>query len=140
MIARISLLGLCLIGLIGCTTGEKSSGRTLDNAGFPVVLETNTNLQFNDIPVPQGFALLMKESYSHEAQSFRIAHLRYVGKVSMDDTLAFLKEQMPISNWKLVAVMGFGDSKTIDFEKESEKCSLTVSRKGGDTFITIRLR
>ena len=140
--SKSGLLGITILSLIfgGCTTGQKSAGRTLDDAGFPVVLETGGDLQFNDIPIPQGFALLVKESYSHEAQTFRIAHLRYIGKVSMEDSLAFFKEQMPVSNWKMNSVMGFGDSKTIDFEKEAEKCSVTVGHVGSDTFITIRLR
>ena len=131
---------LCLCFMVGCSDHKKSLGRTLDETGLPITLAINTNLQFNDIPVPQGFALLVKESYSHEANSFRIAHLRYEGKASMEDSLAFFKEQMPISNWKMISVMGFGDSKTVDFEKGSEKCSLTVSLENGDTFITVRLR
>ncbi len=140
MLFKSGLLMICLYLMVGCSNHEKSLGRTLDDTGLPIVLETNTNLQFNDIPIPKGFALLVKESYSHEANSFRIAHLRYEGKASMEDSLAFFKEQMPVSNWKIVSIMGFGNSKTIDFEKESEKCSITVKTEDNSTFITIRLR
>ena len=123
---------------MGCSTPPQKPESKPVPIQKPIIVPAINTLHFSDIAIPPTFTLLKEESYSHETQAFRNAHLRYVGKLSLVQTLAFFKTAMLENGW----ITGKQDSATtiLNFEKNEEKCSVSLSTEGADTFITIRLR
>lgn len=129
-----------LLCLSACTQGPQRPGRTIDNTGMPIELNAASISQFDDIPVPHGFKLLGNKSFSYKTKTIRVAVLTYTGNARMEDTIAFYEDQMSVSGWQFISNMGPGNSKTLDFKKETETANITISEDGLNCIIEIRLR
>lgn len=104
----------------------------------PALLEPQTLVKFSDVPVPSGFKLLPKDSYSFEALGTRVGMLKYQGKASIERVAAFYKEQMGLANWTLLNTIQYGDCQ-LNFERDAETCIITLTPKGSATIITVAL-
>ena len=125
------LLLLTSIALAGCETfGAKKEGAS------PAMLEPQTLLKFPDVPVPTGFKILSKESYSFEAQGVRVGVLKYSGKADIEQVVVFYKEQMPMYNWNMLNMVEYGD-RLLNFDRESETCIVNLLPKGRQITIAI---
>jgi len=100
------------------------------------ILEPQSILKFGDIPVPVGFDLMPKDSYSFDNNGLRVGMLRYRGKANVERVVDFYKEQMAMYNWNLLNVVEYGQS-IMNFDRETETCIITLLPKGKTITITI---
>jgi len=112
------------------------SRRTTGNG--PFALEPQIQFKFNDVPVPQGFKIIMENSYSFETSGIRVGLLKYQGKSRVDQVVNFYKEQMRIHGWNLLNIIEFGEH-MLNFEREGETCIVSLIPKGNIVFVTISL-
>jgi len=129
----ILLLGvICfwLAGIIGCSSLSNGAGSD------PQPLQTQSLLKFSDLPVPAGFKMLVKDSYSFESSGMRTGLLRYQGKATVDQVVNFYKEQMSMYNWTLLNITQYGDC-IMNFEREQESCIISIAPKGSSAVISI---
>lgn len=130
----IAGLSLCAVLAAGCATDNYGSTRGSDTQ----LVEPQNIFKFNDVPVPAGFKLIPKDSYSFESSGVRVAVLRYRGKGDRELINSFFKEQMAIYKWNLLNMVEYGDT-IMNFDKENETCIITLSPKGGTIFASISL-
>jgi len=102
------------------------------------LLEPSAIVKFSDIPVPAGFTLLPKSSYSFETTGTRVGMLKYQGKATRDQLVAFYKGQMEMLNWNLLNIVEYGDCQ-LNFDRDAETCVVTLSPKGSSFLITVTL-
>ena len=121
-----------LTGIIGCASvGSK-------DASSPDTLQAQAMLKFTDLPVPIGFKMLAKDSYSFESSGMRVGLLRYKGKAALEQVVNFYKEQMPMYNWVLLNITEYGDC-IMNFEREQESCIISIVPKGSSSTISIAM-
>jgi len=115
--------------LLGCASlsGKDEANQTL---------QAQSILKFTDLPVPAGFKMLPKESYSFESSGMRVGLLKYQGKATLDQVVIFYKEQMPMYNWVLLNTTEYGDC-IMNFDRETESCIITLTPKGGTSIISL---
>jgi hypothetical protein len=99
-------------------------------------LQAQSILKFSDLPAPNGFKMLAKDSYSFESSGMRVGLLRYQGKASLDQVVNFYKEQLPMYNWTLLNITEYGDC-IMNFEREAESCIIGIVPKGDKVTISI---
>lgn len=129
-VARIFILALVASVLAGCAAGPKNM---TPPSGF---LEPQIIPKFSDIPVPAGFKLVTKESYSFENAGVRVAILKYQGRASPDEVITFYKEQMPMYNWNFLNVIEYQE-RLLNFDRENQTCNITVNARGQNVAIRI---
>lgn len=123
-----------MVTLSSCATTSQGSSKT----SAPQVLEPQAVLKFSDLPIPSGFELLDKESYSFENAGVRVAVLKYKGKANVDQIINFYKEQMPMYGWTLLNIIEYGE-RLLNLEKGSELCVINLSPKGNTINMVISL-
>ena len=132
MKTRIFIAGLLVFSVftfLGCAgPSSKSLG----------LLEPSSIQKFTDVPVPAGFNLLSKNSYSFESSGVRVGILKYRGKANPDQIINFYKEQMPMYNWNLLNIVEYGD-RMMNFDRDTETCIISLSPKGKSIAITISI-
>ena len=97
------------------------------------------DLQFDDLPVPQGLEHDPERSFAYRHGNTRSALMRYSGNVSADDVVDFYRRELPRYQWELGMVLGEREERKIQFEKGSEVCEISVALRKGITYLTIRL-
>ena len=125
-------LCFCVFILEGCAMLSKKESPMESSA----LLEPQSILKFGDIPVPVGFKLLARDSYSFESQGVRVGVLRYQGKANPEQVINFYKEQMPMYNWNLLNIIEYGE-RLLNFDRESETCIVSLLTQGNKITITI---
>ncbi|MBI4707775.1 MAG: hypothetical protein HY761_07620 [Candidatus Omnitrophica bacterium] len=128
------LAGCSVIFISGCSGLNNNASGPGKNA----FLEPQAIVKFSDIPIPAGFNLDYKDSYSFESSGIRVGVLRYTGKASTDQVINFYKEQMPMYNWRLLNVVEFGDS-LLNFDRDTETCIVRLIPKGSSLILGITL-
>ena len=121
-----------LTGILGCASLSDKDSST------PQALQAQAVLKFADLPVPIGFKILAKDSYSFESSGMRVGLLRYQGKATLDQIVNFYKEQMPMYNWALLNITEYGDC-IMNFEREQESCIISILPKGSSAVISISM-
>ena len=106
--------------------------------GEAVPLEVSGVLRFDDIPVPYGFQILQEDSFTFENERARVGLLKYRGKSSPDQVVAFYREQMPLYNWEMLNVIEFGQ-RLLNFEKDEQTCIITVNPERSKMLVTIAI-
>jgi hypothetical protein len=111
-----------LAAFSGCKKGDQPGG--VPQAQF------SNDVSFEDIPVPAGFVLVRKESYSFQNDVTRVGHLVYKGRSDINNVLAFFQQQMPLHGWQ---EMSYVDSRTSTryYDKEGQTCIITVGKRTG---------
>ncbi len=68
-------------------------------------------------------------------------YLIYKGKASMQTTVDFFLEQMPISGWEKEMVVGPETKKRLRFKhtKKSDRCEVILETKSGVTYVQVRI-
>jgi hypothetical protein len=121
-----------LVTMLGCVGPFK---RPSPGSGL---LEPSSLQRFSDVPVPAGFKLLAKDSYSFESSGVRVGVLRYRGKAGPDQVVNFYREQMPMYNWNLLNVVEYGEQQ-MNFDRETETCVITLKPSGKAVTIVVSL-
>ena len=130
--AALAAVALAL-PLAGCPTmGAGTASRELSSA------------QFDDIPVPGGFAIDLAEgrSYSYSEggsgpSSIRLGRLEYSGLGDADEILQWYASEMPraMHGWEVGAAVEGAHS--ILFKKGTERCLVTARPEGAALRITV---
>ena len=123
-----------LLTYFGCASIPQKA----PEAGGPALLEAQTLLKFQDLPVPVGFKLVSGESYAFEGAGVRVCVLKYKGRSSADQVVNFFREQMPLYNWSLLNVIEYGN-RLMNFDREKESCIINIVPKGNSSECIISL-
>ncbi|MBN1942986.1 MAG: hypothetical protein JW849_06795 [Phycisphaerae bacterium] len=128
----LCLTGLlfCLFALVGCNTG--GSGE----------LQTQARTHVSDVPVPTGFDLVEKRSRSYQNQTgLRWVDYLYKGPGDKFDVIRFYEKQMTTYHWNPQTQQTAQGQTSLDFEKEHERCRITVSGGGAlaSTYIHVSI-
>lgn len=130
----IMILFLVFAVFSGCST----SSQTKLQADNPKLLEPQAMLKFGDVPIPVGFKMLLRESYSFQSGGVRVGLLKYQGKADVDQVINFYKEQMPMYKWTLLNIIEFNE-RLMNFDRENETCIISLLPKGKTILMTISL-
>jgi hypothetical protein len=79
-----------------------------------------------DLPVPIGFKLDESESLDYALAGARFVNHKYKGKPDKFTVKRFYERQMPINRWTLTTAMFAGGEIMMDFEKETERCRVSI--------------
>lgn len=129
----IILLSFMASGCTGFIWAKKDQ-----SVSGPPRLEPQMNMKFGDIPLPAGFKLLSRDSYSFQTEQVRVAVLKYSGRPNADTVLNFYKEQMSIYGWELLNTVEYG-RRMLNFDRENETCIITIEPKKFSTEVIISL-
>ncbi len=113
----VGALAASLVCVCGCKKGDQP-------AGVPAV-QFSSDVTFEDIPVPSGFSLVRKDSYSFQNDVTRVGRLVYKGRSNLNNVLSFYQQQMPLHGWQEMSYIDFRSSVRY-YEKEGQSCILTV--------------
>jgi hypothetical protein len=126
--------------LAGCNGG--GSGQASDGAyrevSAPVELVAKSRPPIPDVPVPIGFDLDENRSRNFAAAGLRTVDHLYKGNADKFAVARFYKRQMPISRWVLVTDRFAQGDIILDFEKETEHCSIMIDE--GDMWNSVFLK
>jgi hypothetical protein len=126
--------------LAGCggqgATTEGTAPRTVNPGLVP-----RSQPPIGDVPIPLGFDLDENKSIDFVVAGSRFANHRYKGGAEKLEVKRFYERQMPINRWTLTTSMFVGGDINMDFEKDSERCRVTVTDGGlfHKSYILIRL-
>jgi hypothetical protein len=134
-----------VVALGSCRTAEPTDGSPSEmggrSTGRPGRSEELARLQFDDIPVPDGFALRNRsnESYVFEAGQTRVGRLVYVGKSSQADVRAMYVERMPLEpyGWRFTSGSVDADDQALHFEKRGHRCVIGFHNDHGQLVVTV---
>lgn len=118
----ILALAVALTGVMGCKKGDQPAGAP--SVGF------SNDVTFEDIPVPAGFSLVRKDSYSFQNDVTRVGRLVYKGRSDINNVLAFYQQQMPLHGWQEMSYIDYRSS-TRYYEKEGQSCILSIGSRMG---------
>jgi len=131
MIRQWNLL-LCVAAALmlagGCNqdqTVDTSGGAARQVSGVPGLV-AQSRPPIPDVPVPVGFRLDQAKSRNFAAAGTRYVDHRYKGGDNKYAVARFYKSHMPISRWALVTDMFVQGNILLDFEKETERCRVTI--------------
>jgi len=122
--AGLFVAGACLACLAGCGSSKKAT------VGHDR-LTPSLSPYFADVPVPEGFRLMTSETSDYMTSGIRYARHVYEGPAVPVLVRDFYHQQMPLSRWTWVNTQSEGGVQTLRFEKEQERCDITVSRRSG---------
>lgn len=125
----IALLVVCSVILAGgCATwnrGGVNKTSSEDYGESAVGLLLSESLKFDDVPVPAGFRLNVKNSFAFQNNTIRVGVLTYLGKADPQEIINFYKEQMPLYNWRLLNLIEH-ETVQILFDKADETCVIIL--------------
>jgi hypothetical protein len=132
---RRAIAGMVLLAAVA-TTGCNSN-TTNDSGGSarqaePTELVAMSRPPVPDLPVPIGFDLDQGRSRNLAAAGVRWVDHVYKGSGDKFAVARFYRRQMPINRWVLVTEMFSKGDLKLDFEKQNERCHITLS--DGDVF------
>lgn len=139
--ARRALLVLLLVLPVagGCSVWQKVTGAIAPDAVEPPPSPFPRDLQFDDLPVPEGLTHDRERSFAYQHGTTRSALLRYHGNVSADDVVDFFRRELPRYQWELGLMLGEREKRKIQFEKVPEVCEITVELIQGITYVTMKV-
>jgi len=130
IVCILMAMAFVITGCMSTTPGKNSEKITSQ------VLEPQLKQKFGDIPIPAGFKLLVKESYSFESSGIRVGVLKYKGKADIEQVVSFYKDQMPLNKWNLINIVEYGQ-RLLNFDKDTESCIITLLPKGNSIILSI---
>ena len=124
---------LCVAVAMALPSGCIQQGQTVDTSGgasrqvsTAPGLVAQSRPPIPDVPVPVGFRLDQRKSRNFAAAGTRYVDHRYRGGENKYAVARFYKSHMPISRWSLVTDMFVQGNILLDFEKETERCRVTI--------------
>jgi len=120
-----------LAGCNGQPNTVQSSSGALQEVAPAAELVAKARPPIADLPIPIGFDLDEGRSRNFAAAGARYVDHVYRGGADKFAVARFYKRHMPISRWARVTDMFVQGDIMLDFEKESERCRIIVTRGGG---------
>ncbi|MGB2824584.1 MAG: hypothetical protein WBF17_26655 [Phycisphaerae bacterium] len=124
----------------GCNDSTQDAGVSFGGSGTvgPIPeLVAMARPPISDLPIPIGFDLKEGKSRNFSAAGARYVDHVYKGSADKFAVGRFYKRQMPINRWTLVTDMFVQGDIMLDFEKETERCRITVT---DGTFISTEIK
>jgi hypothetical protein len=134
--------GGSLGGGLGGGGGAQPAGGSPDGAGTVGPLPELVSMSrppIADLPVPLGFDLAEGKSRNLAAAGARFVDHVYTGRADKFAVGRFYKRLMPINRWALVTDKFVQGEIQLDFEKDTERCQVTIMDGGffGSTAVKI---
>ncbi len=124
--AIASMVLVAAAATIGCSsTSNETSGSA--RQAEPTELVAMSRPPVPDLPIPIGFDLDQNRSRNLAAAGVRWVDHAYKGPADKFAVARFYRRQMPINRWVLVTEMFSKGDLKLDFEKQNERCHITVS-------------
>jgi hypothetical protein len=122
----VGVLLMAAAVIAGCNNKKmEDSGESSSEASVELVAQARPPIP--DLPVPIGFDLDQRRSRNLAAAGVRwIDHL-YKGKADKFSVARFYRRQMPLTRWTLVTEMFAKGNLTLDFERQADRCHVTMS-------------
>ena len=120
---------VAIAAAVAVVSGTGGCKKNLTPGSQPQVAFSN-DVSFEDIPVPAGFILERKKSYSFQNDVTRVGRLVYKGRSSINNVLAFYQQQMPLHGWQEMSYIDYRSSIRY-YQKEGQSCIITVQPKCG---------
>ena len=134
-----NLLMILMLGatfaLTACRTDDGPFRKTTVPEPGPTGLDEQ---QFDDIPVPKGYTLLPRRSFSHRSGGLRMGQFVYEGfRLSPRAILRHYEREMvrPLYGWTLTDIDR--EAGTAAFEKSGDRARVQCETKGESTRVTI---
>ena len=123
------MIVMALLVVVGCNNKSNmvAAGDTSREASVLARLLPQARPPIPDLPVPLGFSLVQKKSRSFAAAGARYIDHVYAGGGEKFAVQRFYKQYMPISRWTLVTDMFVQGDIQLDFEKQTERCRITIT-------------
>lgn len=122
----------------GCNNSSGRSGVSSGSTAGPIPELVAMSLPpISDLPVPIGFNLDEDKSRNFSAAGARYVDHVFKGSADKFAVGRFYKRQMPIQRWALVTDMFVQGDIMLDFEKDTERCRITVT---GGSFGSTRIQ
>jgi len=128
MTAAISALALA-----GCSSSPNrvdTSGGAYREVSAPIELVARADPEIRDLPVPIGFDMDEGRSRNFAGGGARYVDHLYKGGADKFAVSRFYERHMPINRWVLVTRMFVQGAISLDFQKETEACRVTVEDGG----------
>ncbi|MCK4601387.1 MAG: hypothetical protein KAU28_02905 [Phycisphaerae bacterium] len=139
MIALVAAAMLVAAG--GCNndtrTIDASSGAPRQVEPFPELV-ARSRPPIPDLPMPIGFKLDEGKSRNFAAAGARYIDHIYKGKANKFAVARFYRRQMPTNRWTLVTDRFVQGDVILDFEKETERCYIVITK--GSLFRPTRIK
>ncbi|MCC8179305.1 MAG: hypothetical protein LIP23_00100 [Planctomycetes bacterium] len=132
-----ALVAAGCVGLAGCQNPAVGQVYTAGSQVGDVSMYRD--IQFDDIPGPQEYSLILDESHSFQGSMFRSAYLVYAGPLEWRYALDFYRSQLPLFGWTAEGVETGFDFRVLTFRKDGERLFVTVRqlRNGSRTEIQL---
>lgn len=121
----------CILTVVGGTGCQSFEGTQ-----FAELFTTVPERPLADVPVPDGFRYKERGSYIFSS-NYRVARLKYSGTPNLETTVAFFREHMPMSHWRVTDEQADGRASTLVFSNKEEACTVSFTRRSGLTYINI---
>ena len=123
---------LILAVCFGCTPTTSNDPLDKQIAGAPAdqaPLAASKITAIPDLPVPANMKILKGLSSSYEGAGSRMVNYTYEGWVDIRRVHRFYRDQMPVSNWHLLADNFDRGTYNMTFSKGTEVCTVTIKKK-----------
>lgn len=125
--------GLAVASVLACLAGCNSKPETVDSSsGAPRQTDVQPDLTaqaqpvIRDVPIPEGFTWERDKARSYQAGNLRNVEHVYKGRADQTAVWRFYKQQMPINQWAVVTETFKEGVGTLDFDKGTERCRITI--------------
>jgi hypothetical protein len=141
IIGAILMSGLLVMGVSSCRLLSKKPAQPAAKQPIKGIIETPAikNYQAPDVPVPANFEYQADKSWAYVTGVVRTTAINYLGSARTEDLLEFYRKQMPQSGWIERMTLGIDSKKAIGFQKNFERCKITIEQKSANTILVIEL-
>lgn len=123
-----------LVLVCGCASLNIGGGGGGETSAAPAAvpgLAPNDALPIADLPIPAGFQLVDKESGNWDAYGgVRLVDHLYKGREDKLEVRKFYEDHMPTYQWQLVSATFTQGSFFLSFQKDNERCLISISDGG----------
>ena len=137
---------ICIVTALALFAGCQNSPMAVDaSSGAPRQAPPVTELvatsrpPIADMPVPIGFKIDEDKSRDYAPGGGRFVDHTYQGGARKLAVKRFYQRQMPVSRWTLTMAKYVRGEISLDYEKEAERCRITISDGGLFHKTSIRL-
>ena len=141
VLAMLTVVVACTIGCVQYGPNRPPQGAHAGTSGMVTRLVPQPRSPIPDLPLPFGFEMDEKNSGNWDfAGGVRFVDHVYVGKADKLSVRQFYQDQMASFQWTLVTSMFAQGVATLNFEKGTERCQISIAGGGSWHRTQIRAR
>lgn len=140
IIAASLLTGALLLAFPGCVDADNGGQWTTVDSTIPQGdVALYRDVQFQDVPVPAGYAISPTESYSFQGSMSRSGVIHYYGPLDWSSALDFYRSELPANGWQIVETERGFNFRVLHCVKGHEKLIVAVRQARGGSRTEIQL-